>query len=139
MTNSPPHDGRSSGPAQPLQGERQLRVDGEVGAAELLPAQVETVGATAMADDCRPAEACFERREVLDPNRPTEPAAAGLRARLHRMAERRRVDRRMVEHADHLDVDVVAQRQNEVACAEPRMQAAVMEARTERRAESLHA
>ena len=113
--------------ALPLQEERQLRVGLHALDADLLPLELEAVGPEPRARARRAAEPRLDRGDVVDGDDPAEPAAAERGAGAHRLAERRLVRGRVVEHRDHLHVGAAAQRQHEVAGAEPGVDAAVDE------------
>ena len=104
--------------------------------AELLPEQLDAVGAVPVAVDGLAAEACLVRRDVVDRDDPAQPAAAELGAGAHRLAEGGLVGCRVVEHLDDLEVRAVGQREDRVAGAEPGMDAAVGEVLAEQLRES---
>ena len=122
----------------PLDEERALRVDGQVVDPDLLPAKVEPVGPATMTVDCAATQPGLDGGDVADAHGPAEPPAAFLGARLDRSSERCGVDGRMIEHADHLDVAAIEQRQHEVAGAEGRVHTTIGERGPEARAEPLN-
>jgi len=117
--------------AEPVYEERQLRVDRDVVDADLLPAQVEPVGPVAVSVGGSACQARFDRSDVVDADRPAEPAAPCLCAGAHGPTERRAIGGRMIECLDDLEVAAVGQGQHEVARAERRMQPAVGEPGTQ--------
>ena len=72
----------------PLDEERQLRVGLQALDAQLLPEQLDAVGAVPVAVDGLAAEACLEGPDVVDRDDPAEPAAAERGAGAHGLAER---------------------------------------------------
>ena len=92
----------------PLHEERQLRVGLQPLDADLLPAQLEAVGPVPVALHGLAAEPGLDRGDVVDGDDPAEPAAAERGAGAHRLAERRLVGGRVVEHLDDLEVGALA-------------------------------
>ena len=103
----------------PLDVERQLRVGNEPLDADLLPAQLLPVGGMPVAVRRPAAHSSLGGRDVVNPDDPAEPAAAGFRAGPDGLSERRPVGRRVVEDLDDLDVAPSRQGQDDVARAEP--------------------
>ena len=121
----------------PLDVEGQLRVSNEALDADLLPAQLLPVGGMPVPVRRRPAHPSLRSLDVVDPDDPAEPAAAGFRARPHRLSEGRPVGRRVVEDLDDLDVPPSGQRQDDVASSEPGVDASVHGVDTDELGQSL--
>lgn len=122
---------------QPLEEVGQLRVLQQFQQADLLPPQVEPVGADTVALGRGAAEAGLDRGDVVDGDHPTEPAAALGGAARDRLAEGCAVGGGVVECGDDLDLGAAAQRENEITGAEPRVNASVDEPGAEGRSDPL--
>ena len=121
----------------PLDEERQLRVGLQALDAQLLPEQLDAVGAVPVALDRLAAEALLEGRDVVDRDDPAEPAAAELGAGAHGLAERGLVRGGVVEDLDDLEVGALGQGQDRVAGAEAGVDAAAGELLAEQCREAL--
>ncbi|GMA21219.1 hypothetical protein GCM10025862_32400 [Arsenicicoccus piscis] len=121
----------------PLHEVGQLRVVDQTLHADLAPGVGDAVGASPVARHARSSEPGLGAGEVVDRDDPAEPAAALLGAVAHRLAEGRLVRRRVVEHLDDLDVEVLGQGQDHVAGAEARVHPAVDRPHTECLAEAV--
>jgi hypothetical protein len=125
-------------PDQPLDEERQLRVRHQVGHPDLAPAQVHPVRAVPVARHPGTTEPGLDRRKVGDGDHPAEPAAALVGPGLDCLPERLLVRCRVLQGGDDLQVGAVAEGENEVAGAEPGVQAAIGERCAQRGPEPLH-
>ena len=134
MRPEAPWLGWSSG-VLPLDEERQLRVGLQALDADLLPAQLVTVGTVPVARHGLAAQPPLERGDVVDRDDPAQPPAAELGAGADGLAERRLVGGGVVEDLDHLEVGAGGQRQHHVAGAEPGVDPAVDERLPEQLAE----
>ena len=105
----------------PLDEVGQLGVGLQALDAQLLPAQLDTVGAVPVAQDGLAAQAGLDLGDVVDLDDPAEPAAAGLGAGPDGLPEGRLVTGGVVEHLDDLDVPLVGERQDDVARPEARV------------------
>ena len=109
----------------PLDEVGQLRVGHQALDAELPPAQLDAVGAVPVAHDRLASEALLDRRmSSTATTQPSQPPPASERGP-DGLAEGRLVGGRVVEHLDDLDVALVRQREDDVARAEPGVNAAV--------------
>ena len=115
------------GVAQPLHEERQLRVALQAPDADLAPAQLQAVRGEPAALDGRAAETLLDGGEVVDRHHPAQPAAAVRGTCPHGLTERRLVRGRVVEDLDDLEVLAAGEREDAVAGAEARVEAAVDE------------
>src|SRR5262249_32232253 len=106
---------------------------------DLLPAQIEAVGAAAVALHGAATEPRLDRGDVVDAHRPAEPSAAGVGAGTYGLAERRLASSRVIEHLDRLEGAAVLEWQDDVARSERRLQPTVGERRPKACAQPLNA
>ena len=136
----PPAAGCCSGVALPLHEERQLRILGHVVDADLPPAQVEPVRPAPVPGGGGAAESFLDQRRCP---RPGPPRPASRRRPRSRSRTARPNGARSTAGwssvRDDLQVAAVGERQDEVAGAERRVDAAVGERGAEPGAEPLHA
>src|SRR5690606_28336371 len=106
----------------PLDEEGQLRIGERALDADLLPQELTAVGQATVARDGLAVQALLDLFDLgVDADDPAHPAATGLGAGAHDLAEGGLVGARVVEDLDDLDITLVGERQDHVARAETRV------------------
>ena len=104
--------------APPLDEERKLRVFHDIEDADLLPGELDAIGANAVTGSSLAAQTLLDDGNVINGDNPAHPAAALVGTLLNGATEGCLVGGGVVERRDNLDVAPTGERKNEVAGAE---------------------